>query len=370
MGDELGGGVGAEQRERRIFARLDAPKRLERRRGGERVHPGETLVHDGAEREEIAPGVHALAEGLLGAHVPELALERLVARHVPGCLVERPAGLRDAELGDLDLAFERHEHVLRRDVAMHDAERPHALVAPPVRVIEPLGHLRRDVRAHLDRKRQLLAPRAREDRREVQAVHVLHRDVIRVGLTFAGGVAGRRLPEIEDLDDVRVRETNGELRLVHEHVDEVLAARELGQDSLDDEDLLEALDPVALGLEDLRHAALAEPFEKAVATEGGAHDPELSPIGKHAAMVPCRPRPRPSPGPPVPLGSASPSTSTAAGAPSGQGGRPGPYLVKPPGKGGGGSGWRTMYIGFVNARGGTGMKGRTSSIRRSPRAMT
>ena len=57
----------------------------------------------------------------------------------------------------------------------------------------------------------------------------------------------------------------------HEHVDEVGPARELRQDPLDDEDFLEALDPVALRLEDLRHAALPEPLEKAIASKRSIH---------------------------------------------------------------------------------------------------
>ena len=101
-------------------------------------------------------------------------------------------------------------------------------------------------------------------------MHVLHRDEVGVGRSTLGGISGR-LAEIEDLNDVRVRQAHGELGLVDEHVHELLAPRELGQDALDDEDLLEALDAVALGLEDLRHAALPQPLEQAIATEGGVH---------------------------------------------------------------------------------------------------
>ena len=68
-----------------------------------------------------------------------------------------------------------------------------------------------------------------------------------------------------------MREADRELRLVDEHVDEPLALGELGQDPLDDEDLLEAFDAEALGLEDLGHAALAEPLQQAVAAKGLVH---------------------------------------------------------------------------------------------------
>ena len=68
-----------------------------------------------------------------------------------------------------------------------------------------------------------------------------------------------------------MREAHRELRLVDEHLDELIALGELREDALDDDDLLEALDAVALGLEDLGHAALAETFEKAIAPEGRIH---------------------------------------------------------------------------------------------------
>ena len=103
-------------------------------------------------------------------------------------------------------------------------------------------------------------------------MHVLHRHVVGVGRSAPPAASrGGALPEVEHLDDVRVRQAHRELRLVDEHLDELRAARELGQDALDDEDLLEALDAVALGLEDLRHAALPEPLEQAIATECGVH---------------------------------------------------------------------------------------------------
>ena len=127
-------------------------------------------------------------------------------------------------------------------------------------------------------QRQLLAPAAREERGEVEPVHVLHRHVVGVGGACAppSSVPGRDA-EVEHLHDVRVRQAHRELRLVDEHVDELLAAGELRQDALDDEDLLEALDAEALGLEDLGHAALAEALEQSIAAECGVHARPRSP---------------------------------------------------------------------------------------------
>ena len=120
-------------------------------------------------------------------------------------------------------------------------------------------------------------------------MHVLHRDVVGVGrLRARADVARRRLAEVEHLHDVGVRQADRELGLVDEHVDEVLAARELGQDPLDDEDLLEALDAIALGLEDLRHAALPEALEQAIATECGVHRIVRAPLGTLASATSAR----------------------------------------------------------------------------------
>ena len=73
--------------------------------------------------------------------------------------------------------------------------------------------------------------------------------------------------ELEDLADVRVRELPGDLRLVDEHLDEVAVLAHRREDSLDRDDLLEALDAVALGLEYLRHAADADSVQQQVFPE-------------------------------------------------------------------------------------------------------
>ena len=72
---ELGRRVGPEELDRRVLARLHAPHRLERGRRAERVHARDALVEHGAEREEIAPRVDAVAARLLRAHVTELSLQ-------------------------------------------------------------------------------------------------------------------------------------------------------------------------------------------------------------------------------------------------------------------------------------------------------
>ena len=272
--DELRWDVRAEKLHGGILPGLNAAERLERRRGAERVHRGDRLVEDDPEGEEVAPRVHVVAARLLGAHVAEFPLELAARRIRERILFDRAARFRDAEVGDFHLPLEAQEDVLRAHVAVDDVEGAQLFVATPVRVVEPLGDLRRDVDAHVDWERDVTATNASEERREIEAVHVLHRHV--VGADRLLPLLGRRVPErsdaeVEDLDDVRVRQADRELGFVDEHLHELLALREVGEDPFDDDDLLEPLDAVALRLEDLGHSPATEALEEAVATERGRH---------------------------------------------------------------------------------------------------
>ncbi len=90
------------------------------------------------------------------------------------------------------------------------------------------------------------------DLEQILAPDVLHRDEVR-----AVDAA-----ELEDLADVRVRELPGDLRLIDEHLDEVAVLAHRRENSLDRDDLLEALHAVGLGLEDLGHTADADAIEQ------------------------------------------------------------------------------------------------------------
>ena len=90
---------------------------------------------------------------------------------------------------------------------------------------------------------------------EIFAFHELHRDV--VGLVD--------LAQVEDLDDVRVRQRGHHLGLFDEHLDELLVARQVREDPLDGDHLLEAFDPLALGAEDLGHPAGRDLLQEGVA---------------------------------------------------------------------------------------------------------
>ena len=99
---------------------------------------------------------------------------------------------------------------------------------------------------------------AAEDGAQVAAMDVLHGDV----------VAAVDLSEVEDLDDVRMREAGDHLGLVDEHVHEFLVVREVGQDPLHRHDLLEPLDAAALGAEHLGHPAHRHALEQAIRPVG------------------------------------------------------------------------------------------------------
>ncbi len=168
---------------------------------------------------------------------------------------------------------------------MHDVQRTHRGVAAAMCVVERLRELTHDVDGELLRERLAEATAATQERREVHARDVLHRDEV--------GVV--RATEIEDLDDVRVRERDRDLRLVDEHLDELRVHPEFREDPLDDEDLFETLDTVRLRLEHLRHAAAREQFEQLVLAVddgrrrcGRGHRGKLD-RGKHASTAARRP---------------------------------------------------------------------------------
>ena len=96
-----------------------------------------------------------------------------------------------------------------------------------------------------------------DDGAEVLAVDVLHRDEVRAV----------DLPDVEDLDDVRVRERRRDARLVEQHLDERAVLVHRRQDALDDDQLLEAGDALLDGEEELRHAARRELAKERVLAE-------------------------------------------------------------------------------------------------------
>ncbi len=75
------------------------------------------------------------------------------------------------------------------------------------------------------------------------------------------------LPEIDDLDDVRMGKRSADARLVAEHRHESRVARQLRQDALDRETLRETVRTGASCDVDFRHASSTEAFAELVGTE-------------------------------------------------------------------------------------------------------
>ena len=219
---------------------------------GEELAPGEELEEHRGQREDVGAFVDGPAPGLLRRHVLQLSLERA------GLRVRRlRRRLGDAEVAELDVAFLGDEHVLRGDVAMHEAHLFVFEVAFAVRVIERRGNLRGDEKRDLDRQRLIAFLRFLEDVLQIVPIDVLHGDVVRA-LDFA---------EVVDVDDVVVIELGGQLRFIDEHLDEVLIVGKVRQDFLDGDDLLKSFDAAHARFPDLGHAAGGDLFEEDVLSE-------------------------------------------------------------------------------------------------------
>ena len=114
---------------------------------------------------------------------------------------------RDAEVDQLHRALERDQDVLRRDVAVHDAQRPAVAVGERVRVAEPARRLGDDVAASagLGGRRSRAALRSTADS----------------GLPCTSSIDEEVLlavvADLDDAHDVRVIEQRREPRLVEEH---------------------------------------------------------------------------------------------------------------------------------------------------------
>ena len=91
------------------------------------------------------------------------------------------------------------------------------------------------------------------------------------------------LPQLEDLDDVRMGELGGEAGLVEEHLHELVVVGEVREDALDDDELLEALDAMLLGEPDLRHPAGREALEQTILSQALAHDCPPGRLGRFPA---------------------------------------------------------------------------------------
>ena len=143
----------------------------------------------------------------------------------------RPARLRDAEVEHARDAVDADEDVLRRDVAVDDAERLAVLVSSPRARRAGRGARRHDRARRSCSGMRAPARRAARSRRESDSpCDVLH-DEEELAL-------GR--DDVERRHDVRVADARGEPRLVEEHRDELGILRELRVQPLDRDGAREA----------------------------------------------------------------------------------------------------------------------------------
>jgi hypothetical protein len=144
------------------------------------------------------------------------------------------------------------------DVAVHDVEGlTRVRVALAMRVVESAAHLGHDERGDVDGDGLLELGAAAHHAVRVGALDELHRD--EVGLVD--------LSEVERLRDVHVREQHRDLRLLDEHLREVLVLGEARVDHLERDELLEAGDAAGLRDVDLGHAADGDASQQGVVTE-------------------------------------------------------------------------------------------------------
>jgi hypothetical protein len=94
-----------------------------------------------------------------------------------------------------------------------------------------------------------------ERQRPVALVEGLHQgaSVLAVEQLHGEEVLAVRLADVVDLDDVRVAQRRRDARLVEEHPGDLGLDGEVGQDPLDDDELLEPLDAGGAREEDLGH---------------------------------------------------------------------------------------------------------------------
>jgi hypothetical protein len=221
---------------------------------------GERLPEHHAHGEQIDAPIERPARDLLGCHVRDLPLHEAGLRLTP-----LPGRFRDAEVEDLHLAVERHHHVVRRHVTMHDRDRLPVVVGELVRVVKADERLRqhvgRDRKRHRGRSRRALA-----DGVERLPFEVLH--LQEVVLPVEADLVG--------LHDVRVMQARRQSPLFEEHLHGLRLARQVRAQTLHHLQLREPARPFGQREIDDPHASSAQLDEQAEAPAGrigGRHDP-------------------------------------------------------------------------------------------------
>ena len=215
---------------------------------------GQELEEDDSEREDVGPVIELHPLRMFRGHVGELSFQ------YPGIGCRYLGlGLRNSEVDDLNGAGGRKDDVLRTDVAVDDMEGIPVIVRLTVHVVEGAGDLQSDRGGIGDRDEFSLGPEPLHDLRDGFSFHVLHDDEVVV----------RDLSQVVDLCDVAVREHDGDLRLVDQHLDELGTGGDVGEDSLDDDRALDPFGVHRLAPEDLGHPPLGDLLNQLILPKRG-----------------------------------------------------------------------------------------------------
>ena len=176
---------------------------------------GQQLVQHDAGGVDIGAMVDdAAANQLLRSHVAELAEAHLrIGRGATN------RALRDAEVDDLRLALEGHEHVRRRDITVDEVDQRAVVAGTAMRVGEAVGELATDEQREIDRQALLAVTEEPESAAQVTTLDVLEREEVLVADPA----------DLEDLRDVDVLQLDRDLCLVDEARDELLVGGEVRQ---------------------------------------------------------------------------------------------------------------------------------------------
>ncbi len=161
--------------------------------------------HD-ADGEDVGSPVDALGQKLLGRHVANLAFDDPRIR-----FVTRVLELRDAEIQNAYFALDRNEDVVRRHVAMHDAERRPVVIRELVGVMQTVQRFAKDAQVRRERQRHTAGRRSLDDARERLALEIFHDDD---GPTFF-------FEHFVRLHDVRMVETSRQASFIEKHAPQI-----------------------------------------------------------------------------------------------------------------------------------------------------
>jgi hypothetical protein len=241
----------SDRRQRRRRVARDRDEHLHGRLADERAEPGEHLVEERAEGEDVAPRVEVHPHGLLRAHVGRRPHHAPFLRRVGRRVVElerlarrglaRLEELREAEIEDFDLAVLVQHDVLGLEIAVDDP------------LLVRLGQRARDGPRDAQRLGDA-EPAARHLRLQRGPLDELHRDVD----------AAVDLADVVDGGDVGVSHRRGGPRLAEEPATPVVTLHRFVGEDLEGDVATEAL--VERAVHD-PHAAHAEDGEKLEMTQ-------------------------------------------------------------------------------------------------------